>query len=276
MSRCEPTRQSAAYVRGAVGQRFRLISEPPDGIRGTVLWAPAFAEEMNKSRRMCARMARSMAMRGWRVVQKDLLGCGDSSGEFGDASWSAWIDDLASELDQADRQRPAWLWCVRAGALFAPNLIARRPDLNLLLWQPALSGAQVLQQFLRLHAGARIVRAQQAQGRDATPAQLLRAGHRVEVAGYELTSALTSGLEQARFDLPDSHRGRVVWLEVSNAPQPTLSPAALDAAQRFRKRGVQVDHEVVAGPPFWHTQEIEDCDALLQRSIALLDGAGAP
>jgi exosortase A-associated hydrolase 2 len=274
MSSDGPTRQSASYVRGSTGARFRLVSEPLDAeLRGAVLWAHPFAEELNKSRRMCARMARLLASRGWRVVQTDLSGCGDSSGEFRDASWQAWGEDLASELRQLEAIGPCWLWGVRAGALFASELTALRTDLNLLLWQPALQGALVLQQFLRLHAGARIVGAPPANDDTASPAQRLKAGQTVEVGGYEISSALAGGLQRATFDLAPGHNGRVVWLEVSAAHPPALSPPARDAGQRMQQRGVQVMQEAVAGPMFWQTQEIEDCDALLQRSIELITEA---
>jgi uncharacterized protein len=266
-----PTRQSASYVRGSTGARFRLISEPLDAaVRGAVLWAHPFAEEMNKSRRMCARMARLLASRGWRVVQTDLSGCGDSSGEFRDASWQAWVEDLASELRQLEALGPCWLWGVRAGALFASELTALRTDLNLLLWQPALHGALVLQQFLRLHAGARIVGASPASAEKASPAQRLKAGQTVEVGGYEISPALAAGLQGATLELAPGYNGRVLWLEVSAAQPPVLSPSAHHAGQRMQQRGAQVVQEAVAGPMFWQTQEIEDCEALLQRSIELI------
>jgi len=273
MSLDRPTRQSASYVRGSTGACFRLVTEPLDAAaRGTVLWAHPFAEEMNKTRRMCARMARLLASRGWRVVQTDLSGCGDSSGEFRDADWQGWVEDMAGELEQVEALEPCWLWGVRAGALFASELTALRKDLNLLLWQPALQGSLVLQQFLRLHAGARIVGATPKPTGDdqASPAQRLKAGQTVEVGGYEISPALATGLQRATFDPAPDYRGRVLWLELSAAQPPVLSAPSRDAIQRLQQRGVHVVHETVAGPMFWQTQEIEDCDALLQRSIDLI------
>jgi exosortase A-associated hydrolase 2 len=276
MSPIEPTSQSASYVQGRAGALFRLVSEPMEGaVRGTVLWAHAFAEEMNKSRRMCARMARSLAGSGMRVVQIDLAGCGDSTGELRDVTWRAWTDDLRAELALADRQQPCWLWAVRAGALFAPELTAQRPDLNLLLWQPALSGAQVLQQFLRLHAGARVVGAPEARDDNQSPARLLKEGQTVEVGGYEISPALATGLQRASLDLPDGHTGRVLWLEVSAQQPPAAPPPARELAQRLRERGVSVHQEAIGGPQFWQTQEIEDNELLLERSLALVQDAEA-
>jgi alpha/beta superfamily hydrolase len=53
-----------------------------------------FVEEMNKSRRMAALQSRSLAARGYSVLQIDLFGCGDSSGDFADASWEIWVQDV--------------------------------------------------------------------------------------------------------------------------------------------------------------------------------------
>jgi exosortase A-associated hydrolase 2 len=268
MTGASPVRVSAAFAAAASGQRFRLVSEPVQrDVRGTVVFVHAFTEEMNKSRRMAARMARMLAGAGWRVVQRDLCGCGDSSGEFADAAWADWVRDVEDEVAAAAPDRPLWIWCQRAGALLAHAALMVRPNAGLLLWHPVLSGQQHLQQFLRLHAGARIVGAASAAS-GPTPIQQLRAGVAVEVGGYRLNPALATGLEQAAFDLPAGSSGPIVWLEVSIAEPPALSPQAERMLAQLRARGIEVETDVVRGPQFWQTVEIEDCDALLERTLA--------
>jgi uncharacterized protein len=268
--------QAAAFVVGTSGSRFRLVSEPThQALRGTIIFVHGFAEEMNKSRRMATRMARLFAADGWRVVQRDLCGCGDSSGEFADASWAAWIDDVAAELSLAAKKRPVWLWCIRSGALLAPSVLLARSDVNLLLWQPVLSGAQHLQQFLRLQAGARISGSANA-GSGQSPAKALRAGMSVEVGGYQLSPALAMGMEQATFDLPLRFSGRIVWFELSADEDLTLSAMAARAVERLAASGVIVRPRVLLGPPFWQTQEIEECESLLEETLAELRGDHPP
>ncbi|WP_287982709.1 hydrolase 2, exosortase A system-associated [Piscinibacter sp.] len=269
-----PIMQSGMLVDGPAGRRFRLVSRPASpSDAGTVVFVHAFAEEMNKSRRMVARTARALAAHGWTVVQTDLHGCGDSAGEFRDATWDAWCSEVRDELVHADRGRPLWLWGHRAGALLAAAAaVEPRPELHLMLWQPALSGAQHLQQFLRLHAGARIVGAQKHTG-GPSPLQRLRAGECVEVGGYELAPSLTHGLENARLDLPAGWAGRVVWLELSALDPPALPVPAAQCIARWRQSGVEVDAQVFAGPAFWLTQEIEECDELLHRTVQAIAGS---
>ena len=264
--------QTGDFAAARVGSRFRLVSEPSDREpRGTVIFVHAFAEEMNKSRRMAARMARMLAAEGWRVAQRDLRGCGDSSGDFVDASWQDWIEDVDAELSLAVENRPVWLWCLRAGALLVPPVLAKRPHVNLLLWQPVQSGAQHLQQFLRLHAGARIAGSNKA-GSEASPSNVLRSGSSVEVGGYQVSPALASGLEQAGFALPEHFEGRVVWFELSADDASELSPSTLRSVERLKANGFEVAPRALRGPPFWQTQEIEECEALLQETLLELNG----
>ena len=105
------------------GQRF-CVYYPAQGPRtlGQIVYAHPFAEEMNKSRRMVANQARDLSTAGFAVLQIDLLGCGDSSGDFGDASWDAWVDDVllaCGWLREKAGDAPLWLWGLRAGCLLA-------------------------------------------------------------------------------------------------------------------------------------------------------------
>ena len=273
MKAAGPIVQSGSFISCPTGARFRLVTEPArSDVRGTFVFVHAFAEEMNKSRRMAARMGRLLAGDGWRVVQRDLYGCGDSAGDFGDATWDDWEYDVDDELGRAVDHGPIWLWAERAGALLATSALVARPSTNLLLWQPVTSGTQHLQQFLRLHTGARIVGSAKALD-GPSPIERLRSGSTVEVGGYRIRSGLASGLEQASFDLPLTFSGRIAWFEVSTDESMQLSAAAERVVSRLRQRGVAVELEVLPGPPFWTSQEIEDCDSLLRRTRAVVQAA---
>ena len=71
-----------------------------------MLYIHPFAEEMNKSRRMAALQSRALAQAGYAVLQIDLLGCGDSSGDFGDATWQSWVSDVVLGCQWLRSQNP--------------------------------------------------------------------------------------------------------------------------------------------------------------------------
>src|SRR5690242_11050763 len=113
----------AFFLPAAAGQRFCLYHRAAAGIpeRGAVVFVHPFAEEMNKCRRMAALQSRALAAAGYTVLQMDLLGCGDSSGDFADATWEAWVDDvgLACTWLWQRSAAPLWLWGLRGGCLLA-------------------------------------------------------------------------------------------------------------------------------------------------------------
>jgi exosortase A-associated hydrolase 2 len=267
------------------GQRLYLHHTPPEGIplKGALLYVHPWAEEMNKSRRMAALASRALATEGWAVLQLDLLGCGDSSGDFGDASWLAWLDDVtraAHWLQARHPGAPLWLWGLRAGALLVTAAAPRIAEpLNLLFWQPAQQGKALLQQFLRLKAAAQLADSGGKAMLEAARADLV-AGRAVQVAGYSLPPALAQGLEAATLNPPANPAadtpGRLVWLEVSAQAEPVLAPAALAAWPRWQAAGWQVAGCAVHGPAFWQTTEIEDAPALLAATAAALNAGVAP
>lgn len=257
-----------------VGPRrlFCLDHRPQGPTRGALLYVPPWAEEMNKSRRMAALQARALAATGWHVLQVDLTGTGDSSGDFADAGWELWLDDLDQArtwLAQASSQEP-WLWGLRLGALLAAESLARRPAPGLLCWQPVASGRQHLQQFLRLKAGADWVGTGRAEAPRAKPMDQLEAGEALEVTGYRLGPALALPMARAELRVP-AGVPRVVCLEVAPRDNAALSPASERWLAPLREAtDVDVRTAVVTGSSFWQALEIETVPALLDATCQAL------
>ncbi|MBE2259334.1 MAG: hydrolase 2, exosortase A system-associated [Candidatus Accumulibacter sp.] len=268
----------AFFVLAAAGQRFALLHTPdtPSTPRGAVVYVPPFAEELNKSRRMAALQARAMAAAGYAVLQIDLLGCGDSSGDFADATWEAWLADVKLACDCLQRRAPAplWLWGQRAGCLLANDAAQRMAGpVNLLFWQPVVSGKQFLQQFLRLKVAAEML-GSDGKGVMERLRQQLRQGEPVEIAGYLLSPALAGALEKAELLLP--HRsGRVEWIEITGRPDGALSPAAVARLTQWQAAGQTARGTAISGPAFWQTSEITECPALLEATIERMSAGGA-
>lgn len=271
------TRLAAFHLETPGG--FRFCVERGSAGRapcGTIVHVHAFAEEMNKSRRMVALAADAWAQEGWRVVQLDLGGCGDSEGEFAGASWDGWLQDIRCAHGWATAQGngPVWLWGLRLGALLACEASARfELDCGLLLWQPVTSGKQHLQQFLRLLKAAQVIG---KGGGDADPAPLhrLARGEAIEVAGYEMAPELAQGMEAARIETLHAPHG-AHWFQIAAAGASATTPALDRIAADCLARGVALRMHVAHGPSFWQTQEIEVADELLSQSRRALGSAEA-
>ncbi len=259
------------------GQRLCIHHAPRAGaVRGRLVYVHPLAEEMNKSRRMAALQSRALAAAGYAVLQIDLLGCGDSSGNFGDASWDAWVEDVVAAYEWLDARyrAPAWLWGLRAGCLLAAAAAAQLASPpKLLFWQAPASGKPLLQQFLRLKLAGDLQSGQSKAMMEAMRQQLA-AGEAVEVAGYTLPAALALGLEQARLQ-PVAKVERMEWLELSTREDAALLPASGPALAAWRGAGTAVRTHIVSGPAFWQTTEIEDAPGLIAATVGALQTEAA-
>lgn len=273
--------------------------------RGSVLYLHPFAEELNNSRRVVAQAARQLADAGFAVLQIDLLGCGDSAGDFDDARWADWLADArcAQRWLAEQTSGPMWLWGLRGGALLASALAAMEPPPPalppyLLLWQAVPSGEQMLQQFLRLHSAAQWLGPEGE--RAEAPARQLAQGAAVTIAGYTLTPALATGLREAQLspapathatrathatNAPDTSAAaasttgatataprRLVWLDVSTHDAPALGPASERQVARWQAAGWAVSAAAVTAPAFWQQVGTPEARALVTATLQAMAG----
>ena len=263
---------------GHHGQRFCLF-HPAQTRRplGSILYVHPFAEEMNKSRRMAAMQSRAMAQAGYAVLQIDLLGCGDSSGDFGDASWQDWINDVIRGAGWLRRRAdaPLWLWGLRAGSLLTSQAAAHLDTpCNFIFWAPVISGKLLLQQFLRLKAAGAMLGGN-AKGVTEALRDQLASGTAVEVAGYAVSPALAHGLAQASLDPPARiaqalPSPRVEWFELSTRDDAVVSPVSAKTSTQWSQSDFHVRTHLVSGPSFWQTGEIEEAPELITATVAAM------
>lgn len=275
-------RQEPFFLGTGAGRRFALATWPEGAPRGGVLYVHPFAEELNRSRRMTALAARDMARAGWLVLQLDLTGCGDSAGDFGDATWAGWIDDL----DQGWRwlhdrvHGPVHVWSLRVGGLLASAWLAHRASGGdrladwlgtWLMWQPVLQGKSFLTQFLRIRLGSDLAASPDARSLMEGLRRDLAQGRPVEVAGYLLAPDLAVGLEATPLALPAGWAGPVALLEVPSSATSGLSPVLTTLSERWQSTGVHCHVQAVHGPRFWQTAETEVAMELVGPSLAALE-----
>jgi uncharacterized protein len=260
-----------------------------DVLKGRVLHLHPFAEELNTCRRLSAQAARAMAQAGFAVLQFDQRGCGDSEGQFEDASWSDWLEDAHHALDHLITRAPApggavplWLWGVRSGGLLATQLLQRWAEgatpplgmpVNLLLWQPVLNGRQILQQWLRLHsAQGWLSQTTGAGGPEASdhPMQQLESGQTAYIGGYPISPTLAGQLMAAKAAPPAGRAGALLWLESEAQPDSTLSPQCTQQMALWQAAGWWAQAQSVASPGFWQQVGTQDAPAWVAASLAAM------
>ena len=259
------------FLPASGGQRYCLLHLPPPGqaARGGILYVHPFAEELNKSRHVAAAQARAFAAAGYSVLQIDLFGCGDSSGDFGEARWDIWHNDLHLACAWLAQRvnGPLTVWGLRLGALLALDF-ASNPPLplaRLLLWQPELDGRRVIDRFLRLRLAAGML----AGGGQEAPGHAraaLAESEPVEVAGYLLAPALAHAIDDVSASALQP-AVPVYWLDY-RGPEQAAAPLP-PLARQWRDQGAAVHVASFGDGPFWHSGELLACPQLLDATRAL-------
>ena len=272
----------AFFLAADPGQRFCLFFPPAGPCRGALLYVPPFGDEMNKSRRMAAQTARALASRGFGVLLLDLHGCGDSSGEFHEARWDIWKNDLAAGCAwlTARLGAPVSLLGLRLGALLALDFVhsAQHRLARLVLWQPVASGSVYLTQFLRLlTANAMLADSGDKPGGDKASTAQLRAallgGQTLEVAGYEIAPELAQALDAMDAAGLAPAGCPVHWFETASPPERPVTPVLERLMAAWRAAGADLTLHRLACTSFWGTQEIAESPQLVQATADVFGSA---
>ena len=268
---CAPAQ--SFFLQGTAGDLF-ITYYPPLGAtahRRGVIFVPPFAEEMNKSRRMLALQARHLADLGLGVLMLDLHGTGDSQGDFAEARWTIWKQDIAVACAWLNQQgvRRISLLGLRLGGLLAMDF-ARQKDRSferIVLWQPVLNGESMMMQFLRLRLAADMLASAEEKESTQSLRRILGGGESIEVAGYELASDLFAAIDGLRIEpMPTPDFPPIHWLELAPQDGRTLMPASQRVLQGWRDKGIDVNAAQVTGPAFWSSAEIALAPQLLQAT----------
>ena len=256
---------------------FALFYEPV-GFRASaaILLAPPFGDEMNKSRRMITLQAQAFQQQGYAVLVVDLVGTGDSSGEFGEATWERWRNNLHAAwqwLVQEQGLSCIHLWGIRLGALLALDTASHfnLSVASFLFWQPVSNGERFVTQLLRLR------QAEQFGQKTQETVKELRAqsdaGSPLEIGGYAVNAPLIQAISSLRVADFVPIQGPVVWLECSTAEPAELLPASHKLIEDWHAAGGTIQSAAVTGPAFWNSVEIEEVPELIEQTVVLFVGA---
>jgi exosortase A-associated hydrolase 2 len=263
------SRLEADFVRSG-NNRILVTTHRVAASQQGVLVVPAFAEEMNKCRRMVTELAAALATRDLSTIVPDLCGTGDSEGEFGDATVERWLLDLEAAKTWSSQRgiEIVSVLAIRFGCLLAIELARRglvRPQ-RTVLWQPVLNGARMTDQFLRLRVAAQMI----GNGAKETVAGLRAAlrDSRQEIAGYELSAELVAGIDALKIDASiGSTLGSIAWVELLRSDDAPISTAASNVVDSLRAQGCDIALHRAVGEPFWMSTEIVTSAAVIDASV---------
>lgn len=255
-----PSRPEPFFLPTPNGERFCVYHRPTGAVRGHVLCVQPFNEELNRCRSMVTLQAIEWARLGVGTLVIDLHGTGDSSGEYLDARWPIWLDDLARAAEWlAGQPGPVLaLLGIRMGALLAVEALAGgvASGAALIAWQPVLDGKLHLTQFFRVRIAAALDRTDLPKETTASIRKELSAGNSVEIAGYALHPELVAAIEQrslARLRPPPGTR--TFWIEHGGDEPLAASPASVAVIEAWRADGRTVELELFDGPMFWQIHD---------------------
>lgn len=275
------------FLSASPGKRFCLYHPPAgDSLQQALVYLHPFAEEMNKTRRMAALQAKALAAAGVGILQIDLYGCGDSEGDFGDATWEIWKKDVACARRWLLQKGFASVhfWGLRLGALLALDFVKGRKregtPVKLILWQPVTNGKSFISRFLRLKFMSHLMSDEANEGGSVQSGSVqslrkqLESGQSLEIAGYTLSPALVSAIDTLRLSDMVVDNSEIAWFEVSSEIERGLSPAGAAVVENWQRSGVEPKIVSVSGLPFWATQEISECAELIAATVESLQSMG--
>ena len=267
------------FLPGAAGNLFAMYYPPAEsGIdSGSALYVHPFAGEMFASRNLISALARALAGAGLGVLTVDLYGCGDSSGNFSDARWEIWRDDLAASVRwlQAQGQDRISLWGLRLGALLAMDFAIRSQETyeRIVLWQPVLTGQNMLTQFFRMNLDEADRGLPAGQLTDADLRKSMPAAQNVEVAGYELSWELIRAIDRMEImPLAKSVSGPIHWTEFGERAEAPFHADSLRVIEEWKRNGIRVTTQMTVGMPFWLFPHTTDPRSLAADLKALFCG----
>ena len=101
----------------------------------------------------------------------------------------------------------------------------------------------------------------------------MAAGESLEVAGYELAPELAASIDGINAANLAVKGTPVHWFELVAEGGRPMPPAAAKIADGWQRGEVDLHRHPVEGTPFWASQEITECPALITATTALFTEA---
>lgn len=261
------------FLPGKRGQLFAALRSPANqqDCKGAVLCVMPLAEEMNRCRRLVAVQSCALARIGVAVLCIDSFGCGDSEGEFAEADWQTWVDDLrlAREWLEEKTGHEAGVWAIRHGALLAAAAFEDSAPARVVLWQPVVSGAAALSEMLRVSVASSMLSGSERPRTVNTLRTAVLGGETIEVGGYPVTANIARALEAASLDPWPFTGSTVDWIYMVPEGSDTAAEQHAPGADAPDAPGAKIRKYPVAGRRFWSSPDVFESHQLVGETLRL-------
>lgn len=257
---------------------FGILHHPQQNGNGTgLVFCQAFAEEQNISHRLMVNFARALAACGHHVLRFDYMGCGDSSGEFGQATVATRVADILSSIEFLKKKaglEKIGLLGLRLGAVFAALAAKKNSGLAfLILCAPIVDVKNYLWQLLRSNLAAQMVIYGEIRCDREQLIHNLRSGQMINIDGYDLSKEFyNEAIEASLTDALGQFTGSTLIVDVSEKAKPV--DRELSRLAQSHRNGNAIDVIQVSAPPFWIEPKsyVARADNLYSKTIEWLNG----
>jgi pimeloyl-ACP methyl ester carboxylesterase len=236
-----------------------------------VVFCNAFGDERRSSALTMARLARSVAGRGFPVLRFDYWGCGDSPGEFADATVQTQLEDIRSAVGFLREETSAKSVCL-LGLRFGATLAVRAADdepacAALVLVQPVPDGAA----YVDAEVKRKLVRGMitKALGGIASAAP---EDEVIDLDGYALRRKTVEQMRALRIE-PGGNAARCKTVIIQVSFNEKLRPESEAARAAFQACGATADIVTLVMPPFWSRHDAMPTTVLEEAVCGWLERA---
>lgn len=245
------------FLPASCGRVFAVYHQPVGAVKpwGNLLVVPAFNEEMNRCRSMVTMQAQALARLGVGTMVIDLYGTGESDGEYGDARWDIWIENVRQGIEWLETYPGGCIGLlgIRLGVPLAlAALQGNQKKRALIAWQPVVDCKNYFTQFMRMRIAGNMDRTDIPKETTGDMRAQLAEGKSIEVAGYEIHPDLAMSIENLRLTgLMPPKSVSTAWFEKGGGDENVIPPASEKLLNSWRLAGTDAELTVFDGPAFW-------------------------
>jgi exosortase A-associated hydrolase 2 len=243
---------------------FGVIYQPEKPKNKGYLIIHPFAEEKKSSQRTLVELSEALCKAGFHVFMFDLRGCGDSQGQFKEASVSNWLRDIHCALSffkEKTQVQDISMIGVRFGAYLALLYNYHVEPRKLLLIEPILHPVDYLRKTLRHKLIRELCTEGEIQSSRDDLLKQLEENISVDFDGYELSTLFYKDL----IFFQDYCEPEVLIKNIRNSYliSISLTGSISKDADEFVRRNARLPYTVLKMELFWNKVDESSADKLI-------------